>query len=172
MNDSFDLSRQCLEWRFCVFKNLSFFPYRYFKHRLRNLQSICPQRDYGNVCPACPVVIILVHGMKLGKINVLKKGGSNYAVIVNLQASRTNYVQDILQRSRLLSTVHTYNPLHVNALVPAQRVVSTLLHLQYYTSMTLLNIYNILKHSINLNSFGRYAWRTVSYLPTRLVRFL
>ncbi|XP_028417095.1 uncharacterized protein LOC114541357 [Dendronephthya gigantea] len=28
--------------------------YRYFKHRLRTLQSVCEERDYGNVCPACP----------------------------------------------------------------------------------------------------------------------
>lgn len=26
------------------------------KHELRTLQAICPDRDYGNVCPACPVV--------------------------------------------------------------------------------------------------------------------
>ncbi|XP_028417867.1 uncharacterized protein LOC114542545 [Dendronephthya gigantea] len=29
--------------------------YRFMKHELRTLQHICPDRDYGNVCPACPV---------------------------------------------------------------------------------------------------------------------
>ena len=25
------------------------------KHELQTLQVVCPERDYGNVCPACPV---------------------------------------------------------------------------------------------------------------------
>ena len=29
---------------------------RFMKHELRTLQVVCPERDYGNVCPACPVV--------------------------------------------------------------------------------------------------------------------
>ena len=29
---------------------------RFMKHELRSLQVICPERDYGNVCPTCPVV--------------------------------------------------------------------------------------------------------------------
>ena len=42
--------------------DLHFCIYRYFKHRLRTLQSICPERDYGNVCPACPMVNIFNAG--------------------------------------------------------------------------------------------------------------
>ena len=41
-------------YKYCYKFSLHLF--RYFKHRLRTLQSVCPERDYGNVCPACPYV--------------------------------------------------------------------------------------------------------------------
>ncbi len=29
---------------------------RFMKHQLRTLEVLCPEKDCGNVCPACPVV--------------------------------------------------------------------------------------------------------------------
>ena len=41
--------------------NIFLYLYRHLKHELRTLQTICPENDYGNICPACPVVILIVN---------------------------------------------------------------------------------------------------------------